>query len=294
MCSMMKRRPENPKLLKKSSKPDNHSFSRQRSPTGKPHIESTPAALDDDDMRLNKYIAHCGIASRRAAATLIAEGKVKVNGAVVREIGYRVLPTDKVMFEDNPVETVRQMVYILLNKPKDTITTAKDERGRKTVMDIVGSTVKERVYPVGRLDRETLGLLLLTNDGDLAQKLSHPSYMIKKIYHVILTKPLTADDLRRIAEGLNLEDGIAQVDAVGYAANGGKEEVMVELHIGKNRIVRRIFEHLGYEIAKLDRVYYGGLTKKDLPRGFYRPLTEREVIMLKHFSGTHSPKKPTA
>jgi 23S rRNA pseudouridine2605 synthase len=291
---MMKRRPENPKLLKKSSKPDNHSFSRQRPPTGKPHIESTPAALDDDDMRLNKYIAHCGIASRRAAATLIAEGKVKVNGAVVREIGYRVLPTDKVLFEDNPVEPVRQMVYILLNKPKDTITTAKDERGRKTVMDIVGSTVKERVYPVGRLDRETLGLLLLTNDGDLAQKLSHPSYMIKKIYHVILTKPLTADDLRRIAEGLNLEDGIAQVDAVGYAANGGKEEVMVELHIGKNRIVRRIFEHLGYEIAKLDRVYYGGLTKKDLPRGFYRPLTEREVIMLKHFSGTHSPKKPTA
>ena len=172
-----------------------------------------------------------------------------------------------------------------MNKPKDTITTVSDEKGRKTVLDLVGKTVKERIYPVGRLDRDTTGLLLMTNDGDLSQKMTHPSFKVKKIYHAVLNKPLTREDLKMIQQGLKLEDGVAEVDVANYVQGAGKEEVLLEIHIGKNRIVRRIFEHLGYEVEKLDRIYYGGLTKKDLPRGGYRSLTQEELIMLKHFSG---------
>ena len=273
--------------LKKSTRPvkrsaEDNPFKAQRA-VYKPFIAKTHE--DESDMRLNKFVALCGIASRRAAADLIKEGTVYVNGVVMTEIGYRVLPKDVVTYKGNVLSLVSKKIYILLNKPKDTITTLKDEKGRKTVMDIVRRTVRERVYPVGRLDRDTTGLLLLTNDGELAQKLAHPSYRIKKLYHVVLNKALTKDDLRQISEGLKLEDGIAEVDVVNYVEGAGKDEVMVEIHIGKNRIVRRIFEHLGYDVVKLDRVYYGGLTKKDLPRSGYRSLTDREIIMLKHFTG---------
>ncbi len=250
----------------------------------KPHIaKSTPA--DDDDTRLNKYVAMCGIAARRKAGEMILAGEIIVNGKVVNEPGLRVLPTDIIKYKGKEIKPVEQKIYILMNKPKDTITTVSDERGRKTVLDMIKRTVKERIFPVGRLDRDTTGLLLLTNDGDLAQKMAHPSYLIKKLYHVVLDKPLTKSDLDGIAKGIELEDGLAQVDGVQYVSGATKHEVMIEIHIGKNRIVRRIFEHLGYQVTRLDRVFYGGLTKKDLPRAGYRTLTEREVIMLKHFTG---------
>jgi 23S rRNA pseudouridine2605 synthase len=251
----------------------------------KPKIERTDIFKDDDDMRLNKYVALCGIASRRGAADLIKEGLVTINGEVTLEIGQRITPKDVISYKGKVIKPIEQLLYILMNKPKDTITTVSDERGRKTVIDIINRTIKARIYPVGRLDRDTTGLLLLTNDGDLAQKMSHPSYKIKKIYQVSLDKALNKDDLALIANGVALEDGIAEVDAVNYVEGSAKTEVLIEIHIGKNRIVRRIFEQLGYNVMKLDRVYYGGLTKKDLPRGTYRQLTEREVIMLKHFNG---------
>jgi 23S rRNA pseudouridine2605 synthase len=253
-----------------------------RSPFRAPKIEAQDEAID---MRLNKYLAHCGIASRRSAADLIAQGLVTVNNVIVKEIGHRVLPADVVTFRGERVQPVEERVYILLNKPKDVITTVSDERGRRTVLDLVGKTVKTRIYPVGRLDRETTGLLLLTNDGDLAQKMSHPSYRIKKVYHAVLDKPLAASDWQKIKNGVELEDGKAEIDELSSPENSARNEVLLELHIGKNRIVRRIFEALGYAVERLDRVYYGGLTKKDLARSHYRVLTPREVIMLKHFTG---------
>lgn len=249
-----------------------------------PHVEKLSMAADDD-MRLNKYIALCGVASRRGAAELIKEGHIYVNGQVVKEIGLRIYAKDVVTYKGKELVLTSKKIYVLLNKPKDTITTVSDERGRKTVMDIVSRTIKERIYPVGRLDRDTLGLLVLTNDGELAQKLSHPSFKVKKLYHAILNKALTKNDLEKIREGLLLEDGKVEVDGINYVEGASKDEVMIEIHLGKNRIVRRIFEHLGYEVVKLDRVYYGGLTKKDLPRGSYRSLTQQEIIMLNHFSG---------
>ncbi|MEL6925915.1 MAG: pseudouridine synthase [Bacteroidota bacterium] len=235
-------------------------------------------------MRLNKYIAHCGICSRRAAAEPIAEGLVTVNGEVVREIGHRVMEGDVVTFRGKVVKPETNMVYLLMNKPKDAITTVTDDRGRRTVLDLIGDKVKERIYPVGRLDRATTGLLLLTNDGDLAKKLSHPSHGVAKVYHVVLDKPVTDAHIEAIRNGLELEDGPTPVDGVSHAQGQPKNEVGIEIHIGRNRIVRRIFEHLGYRVRKLDRVYYAGLTKKDLPRGWFRHLSEQEVIMLKHFS----------
>ena len=236
-----------------------------------------------EDIRLNKYVAHCGICSRRKADEYIKQGLVKVNGKIINEPGTRISPKDEVQYRDAVIKPEVRRIYVLMNKPKGTITTSNDEKGRKTVMDLIGTDVKERIFPVGRLDRETTGLLLLTNDGDLAKKLSHPSYNVKKIYHVILDKPVVKKDLQSIREGLELEDGKALVDGVDYIRNKGKNEVGIEIHIGKNRIVRRIFEHLGYEVVKLDRMYYGGLTKKDLPRGRYKFLDEKEIIMLKHF-----------
>lgn len=242
-----------------------------------------PPAEEPDDMRLNKFLALCGIGSRRKCAEFIKEGQVRVNGNLVTDIGFRVQKSDKVHYQGKPVKPVTRMVYILMNKPKDTITTASDEKGRKTVMDLIKNKVKDRVYPVGRLDRNTTGLLLLTNDGDLALKLSHPRHRVKKIYHVVLDRALRKPDMEKIAAGLQLEDGLAEVDSIDFVENQPKNEVGITIHIGKNRIVRRIFEHLGYQVEKLDRVYYAGLTKKDLPRGFIRHLTKQEVIMLKHF-----------
>mgnify|MGYP002624273168 FL=1 len=234
-------------------------------------------------MRLNKYVAHCGISSRRQANEYIKEGKVTVNGAIIKEPGHRVKKGDAVAFEGKVIQPEEKKIYILLNKPKDVVTTAKDERGRKTVLDLVKNRVQERIFPVGRLDRATTGLLLLTNDGDLAKKLSHPSHEVKKVYHVVLDKPVTKEHIEQIRNTITLEDGPAPVDGVDYYKGKGKNEVGIEIHIGRNRIVRRIFEHFGYKVKRLDRVYYAGLTKKDLPRGFSRHLSEKEVIMLKHF-----------
>ena len=233
--------------------------------------------------RLNKYVANSGISSRRKADEYISEGLVMVNDEVILAMGYRVQPGDVVKFKGEVIEPETRKVYILINKPKNTITTATDPHGRMTVLDLVKDACEERVYPVGRLDRYTTGLLLLTNDGDIAKKLSHPSYNVKKIYHVTLEKDVTPAHLEEISSGLDLEDGFAEVDAASYA-NNKRNEVGIELHIGKNRIVRRIFAHLGYEVLRLDRVYYAGLTKKDIPRGMYRFLTPQEVLMLKHFT----------
>jgi 23S rRNA pseudouridine2605 synthase len=258
-------------------------FSLTEKPVYRPHIDEVKKS--NEDIRLNKFLADSGIAARRKASEMVLAGEVTVNGAICREPGYRVQPKDDVKHNGKSVKPVEKMIYLLMNKPKDTITTVSDERGRHTVMELVSRTVKTRIFPVGRLDRDTTGLLMLTNDGDLAQKMTHPSYRLKKLYQVELHKAVTKHDMEAIAAGLELEDGVAEVDAVNYLEGGAKSEVMIELHIGKNRIVRRIFEHLGYQVVKLDRIYYGGLTKKDLPRGGYRSLTEREIIMLKHFSG---------
>ncbi|MEM1320110.1 MAG: pseudouridine synthase [Bacteroidota bacterium] len=243
-----------------------------------------PPEAEDGSMRLNKYIAHCGIASRRKASELIQQGLVTVNGEVVLEMGHRVQPDDVVTFKGEVVKPEENKVYLLLNKPKNTITTVTDDRGRPTVMDLVGDAVKERIFPVGRLDRATTGLLLLTNDGALAKKLSHPSHGVKKVYHVVLDREVSKEHIKAIAAGLTLEDGLAPVDGVSHVKGSTKNEVGIEVHIGRNRIVRRIFEHLGYKVKRLDRVYYAGLTKKDLPRSRFRFLTEREIIMLKHFT----------
>lgn len=234
--------------------------------------------------RLNKYIAHCGVCSRRKAAEHVKNGDIKVNGTVELNPSYMVQAEDKVSFEGKVLELEENKVYLLMNKPKMVITSLSDEKGRKTVLDLLKNKISERVYPVGRLDYNTTGLLVLTNDGDLAKKLSHPSYEVKKLYHVFLDKPITKADQKKILRGLLLEDGIAEVDTLNPVKDTNDTEVMVELHQGKNRIIRRIFAHLDYRVVKLDRVFYAGLTKKDLPRGRFRHLSEREVLMLKHFS----------
>lgn len=232
-------------------------------------------------MTLNKYLAHSGVSSRRDAAALIKEGKVEVNGKVLTEPGYRVQPEDKVTMEGKLMKPQQHFVYVLLNKPKDFLTTTEDDRGRRTVMELVSGATEDRLYPIGRLDRNTTGVLLLTNDGDLAQKLSHPKYESKKIYQVSLDKDLTKRDFDQIVEGVMLEDGMAKVDRLAYLDK--KSEIGLEIHSGRNRIVRRIFESLGYDVVKLDRVMYAGLTKKNVSRGKWRFLTEKEVITLKHF-----------
>ncbi|NJB36723.1 pseudouridine synthase [Croceivirga sp. JEA036] len=232
-----------------------------------------------DLIRLNKYIANAGICSRREADTFIAAGNVTVNGKPVTELGYKVKKTDDVRFDGRRLNPEKKE-YVLLNKPKNFITTTNDERGRRTVMELISNASNNRLYPVGRLDRNTTGLLLFTNDGELAKKLTHPKHNVRKIYHVHLDKALTMRDLQQIMEGLTLEDGPITVDEVSYVQGATKKEVGIEIHSGKNRIVRRIFEHLGYTVVKLDRVVFAGLTKKDLPRGHWRFLTEQEVINL--------------
>lgn len=239
---------------------------------------------DKEIIRLNKFIAKSGICSRRKAAELVKKGHVTVNGNIETNPAYEVQPDDIIKYDGKQVKPEEKKVYLLMNKPRNVITTASDEKGRKTVLDMVRDKVDVRVYPVGRLDRNTTGLLLITNDGELATKLSHPSSRVKKIYHVTLNKNLKLRDLEAIRKGLVLEDGVTEVDSIEYIKDKGKNEVVIEIHTGKNRIVRRIFEHLGYEVEKLDRIYYAGLTKKDLPRGWSRPLTKQEIIMLKHFT----------
>ncbi len=234
----------------------------------------------NEPLRLNKFLANAGICSRREADEFIQAGVVTVNGQVVTELGTKILRTDEVMFHDQPVK-IEKKVYVLLNKPKDYVTTSDDPQQRKTVMDLVKNACSERIYPVGRLDRNTTGVLLLTNDGDLASKLTHPKYLKKKIYHVYLDKNVTAHDLQQIADGVQLEDGEIKADDVQYASPTDKKQVGIEIHSGKNRIVRRIFEALGYRVQKLDRVQFAGLTKKNLKRGDWRYLTEEEVDRLR-------------
>ncbi|WP_144909772.1 pseudouridine synthase [Mucilaginibacter frigoritolerans] len=241
-----------------------------------------PKAKDTGLIRLNRYISNAGICSRRKADELIIAGVVSVNGVVISELGHKVDPQkDEIRYNGETLKR-EKMVYVLLNKPKDYITTTEDPQERRTVMHLVEKASRERIYPIGRLDRNTTGLLLMTNDGDLADKLSHPRNNIVKLYQVELNKSLTQGDLNKISFGLELEDGLIKPDSISYVAGGSKREIGIQIHSGKNRIVRRIFEHLGYEVVKLDRAVYANLTKKDLPRGRWRFLEESEVVQLKH------------
>lgn len=274
---------EKPKFKRKDS-----AFSKKKtdkpfdSKNIKPEGTSRPETREvTDETRLNKYIASSGICSRREADKLIAQGMVTVNGEVITQMGVKIKPTDVVTYGGEKLK-FQKFVYLLMNKPKNIITTSDDPQGRQTVMDILANTVKERIYPVGRLDRMTTGLLLLTNDGDLAKKLAHPKFKVQKVYHVTLTKPVTKTDMIKLTKGVKLEDGLAMADAASYVGDGTlKNEIGISLHSGKNRVIRRMMEELGYVVSKLDRVSFGGLTKKTVPRGKWRELTEREVGMLK-------------
>lgn len=254
-------------------------------PTGEGKKSSTAQAPAADSLiPLNKFIAHAGVCGRREAAELVKAGKVTVNGDKIFEPGYKVSQADKVVVKGKEVFLQKNAVYILLNKPKDFITTANDPQGRKTVLDLIKGATPERVYPVGRLDRNTTGVLLLTNDGELAQKLTHPSFEVKKIYEVTLNKPVTKKDLDQIVSGVTLEDGFVAADSVGYADANDKHVVGIEIHSGRNRIVRRIFEHLGYDVKALDRVMFANLTKKNVERSKWRHLNEKEVRLLKYMN----------
>ena len=243
-------------------------------------VEPVEKTGNENTIRLNRYIANAGVCSRRDADNLIQSGQISVNGKVITELGYKVHPTDRVEYGKVLLKK-EKFIYVLMNKPKDHITTAKDPQKRSTVLDLGNKQINERIYPVGRLDRNTTGLLLLTNDGELTKKLSHPSYNIRKIYEVSLNRPLSEEDLMAVSQGIELEDGPIKVDHIAIVGEDGKT-IGIELHSGRNRIVRRIFESLGYKIAGLDRVMYAFLTKKNLPRGKWRFLNEQEVIRLKH------------
>ena len=244
-------------------------------------VKNTTVEPRKEGVRLNKYIADAGICSRRDADKLIEEGRIKINGEIADKMGIRVMPNDKVTYNDKLLRS-EKLRYVLLNKPKDFITTMEDPQERKTVMHLVRNACPERIYPVGRLDRNTTGLLLLTNDGELTKKLTHPKHGVKKLYHVVLNKALTKNDMIHILSGVELEDGVVTPDKVNWVTEeNNKKHVGIELHSGKNRIVRRVFEHLGYEVIRLDRVVFAGLTKKDLPRGKWRFLKEKEINVLK-------------
>lgn len=282
------KRPSTPKINEEAIKKEDAYARRKEKSLSKPGALKKQSSIKthapvEEKMPLNKFIAHCGICSRRDAVELIREGRITVNGKVEQEPGTRVTEVDRIELDGKPLTPQKQLVYYLINKPKDYITTTDDPEGRKTVLDLLPQAKEERVYPVGRLDRNTTGLLLLTNDGDLAQKLSHPSNKVKKVYHVVLDKPVIKKDFDRIVEGVLLEDGPAHVDELAYVEADNKTELGLEIHSGRNRIVRRIFEHLGYQVKQLDRVMYAGLTKKNLPRGKWRSLTPKEIIFLKHF-----------
>lgn len=262
---------------KYSGKSDN------RRGTQKSKVQAADKPKPQSDLvRLNKYIANAGVCSRREADSLITLGEVRVNGKVVTELGTKVKMSDRVTYQGKSLNPERP-VYVLLNKPKNFITTTDDPEERNTVMQLVANACKERIYPVGRLDRNTTGLLLFTNDGELADKLAHPSNNVKKLYQVYLDKPITDEDFQKIQQGIRLNDGLAQVDEIGLV-NDSRTNLGLQIHIGRNRIVRRIFEHLGYQVTRLDRVMYAGLSKKDLPRGHWRHLTDQEVRQLKHFT----------
>lgn len=267
----------------RSSYKKSERYSDFKDKKGKSFRSKAPKKNDDGLVRLNKFLANAGVASRRDADVLIQSGAVQVNGVVVTEMGYKIKPTDEVHYGGESVKGERK-VYLLLNKPKDCITTTDDPQERKTVMNLVKTACKERIYPVGRLDRNTTGLLLMTNDGEIAARLTHPKYNIKKVYQVTLTKGLKAEDLQQIQDGIELEDGFIKADEIAYLGEG-KKEIGIEIHSGRNRIVRRIFEHLGYDVIKLDRVSFAGLTKKDLPRGKYRFLEPKEVAFLRMIGG---------
>ena len=251
----------------------------EKSKKAGPSKTSDQKGVSDDAIRLNRYVANAGICSRREADVLIATGVVTVNGKIVTEMGYKVNPTDVVTYGGVPIKNETKK-YLILNKPKDYITTMDDPEERRTVMELIRKACKERLYPVGRLDRNTTGILLFTNDGDMTAKLTHPKFDVRKVYHVTLDKKMTSEDYRTLSEGVDLADGFIKPDAVEFVGTG-KFELGVEIHSGKNRIVRRMFEHLGYEVIKLDRVAFAGLTKKDLPRGKHRFLTEKEISFLK-------------
>ena len=272
---------------KKIEKRDSISITKSKS------SEAAPITLrkQDKSMPLNKYVAHCGVCSRRDAVALIKEGKLKVNNEVILEPGFKVAPEDTVHFSGKKIFPEKNLVYILLNKPKDYITTLDDPEGRKTVLDLLKGATNERVFPVGRLDRNTTGVLLLTNDGDMTQKLSHPSHEVRKIYEVKLDKPLGKVDFEKILQGLNLDDGFVRADALAYSDPKDKSVVGIELHSGRNRIVRRMFEYLGYDVRNLDRVMFGNLTKKNVERGKWRFLNEKEIRLLK-FMNSSFVKKP--
>ena len=270
-------RPSAPKKFYK--KPDEQE-DKAKSFILKRKLDKISKQVEKDTIRLNKYIANSGICSRREADELITQGLVEVNGKVVTEMGYQVQKTDRVVFDGQSI-TPEKPVYVLLNKPKGYISTTKDEKARKTVMDLVANASPYRLFPVGRLDRQTTGLILLTNDGHLTKKLTHPSFEVKKIYHVTLDRKLSVEDLRTIADGVRLEEGVAEVDSISYIEGKPKNEIGIEIHIGWNRVVRRIFKKMGYEVEALDRVIFAGLTKKNIKRGHWRILTEMEVNNLK-------------
>jgi 23S rRNA pseudouridine2605 synthase len=251
---------------------------RSRSREKKPAVEKKVAG--EDLVRLNKYIAASGVCSRREADSIILRGEITVNGKAVTELGYKVKRSDDVRYRNKKL-SAEKLVYILLNKPKDYVTTTEDPHADKTVLDLIGDKCTERVYPVGRLDKSTTGVLLLTNDGDLAGRLTHPKYKRRKIYHVFLDRIVVKEDLFRLCEGVELEGEVIAADAATYADPDDRTQVGIELHSGQNRVVRRLFEKLGYRVNKLDRVYFAGLTKKNLPRGKWRFLSEKEVNMLK-------------
>jgi 23S rRNA pseudouridine2605 synthase len=258
---------------------------RKKTPAGTPRNSFRKTIKPDEEkpvtIRLNKYIANAGICSRREADKLIISGAIRVNGKVVADMGVKISPSDKVQYEDETIRTEKKF-YVLLNKPKGYITTTADPFDRKTVMFLVQNACKERIYPVGRLDKDTTGVLLLTNDGDIAKKLTHPKHRVNKVYHVELDKNLKLTDMQKIASGIELEDGTVRVDAIAFAQGAtSKKDIGIEIHTGKNRIVRRIFESLGYRVVKLDRSSFAGLTKKDIPRGKWRHLSDKEIGFLK-------------
>jgi len=283
--------PRNKKQNNTSSKSKGKKFGNPKdknyriNPNSIKHFKKKPSKdsvekKTSDGIRLNKYIANAGICSRREADMYISTGSASVNGKTITEMGYKVQPNDIVRF-DGQLLTPEKKQYILLNKPKNYITTMDDERGRKTVMDLIANATKERVYPVGRLDRATTGLLLFTNDGEMTKKLTHPKHNVRKLYHATLDKKLKMSDLQKISENFVLEGKMVFVDKISYIENQPKTEIGIEIHSGRNRIVRKIFAHFGYHVVKLDRVVFAGLTKKNLPRGFYRTLTKQEVNYLK-------------
>ena len=273
-------RRDRPSAPKKFYKKPEEQEDKAKSFILKRKLDKISKQVEKDTIRLNKYIANSGICSRREADELITQGLVEVNGKVVTEMGYQVQKTDRVVFDGQSI-TPEKPVYVLLNKPKGYISTTKDEKARKTVMDLVANASPYRLFPVGRLDRQTTGLILLTNDGHLTKKLTHPSFGVKKIYHVTLDRKLSVEDLRTIADGVRLEEGVAEVDSISYIEGKPKNEVGIEIHIGWNRVVRRVFKKMGYEVEALDRVIFAGLTKKNIKRGHWRILTEMEVNNLK-------------